>query len=223
MAAAIVVVALAVSGGGKDSRIEAPPPSPPESAVAPVRGIPESGNVLGKLTAPVTLAFFGDLQSPTCREFAIAALPLLIHKWVRAGDLRIEYHSLDGTTRSLKTFEKQQVAAYAAGAQEKTWYFIETLFHEQGEVNSGYMTESYLNGIARQVPALDIADWHRERTNPKFLLDIEADKRTAARAAFTETPSFLIGRTHEAMKKIDHFSLPEPTAFNQAIEKLLAS
>ena len=85
-------------------------------------------------------------------EFTLGALPFVINKWVRSGDLRIEYHSLETATREPETFKKQQVAALAAGKQNKTWYYIETFYHEQGEEDSGYVSENYLDGIAEQVP-----------------------------------------------------------------------
>jgi protein-disulfide isomerase len=36
-------------------------------------GIPQSGNVLGAPTAPVTLQYFGDLECPVCRAFTLSA------------------------------------------------------------------------------------------------------------------------------------------------------
>jgi predicted DsbA family dithiol-disulfide isomerase len=85
------------------------------------------------------------------------------------------------------------------------------------------VTESYLEGIAGQVAGLNLAEWKRERANPKFLADIEKDARAAHRAGFKATPSFLVGRTGGAMKKLEYSSLTEPTSFNEAIQKLIAS
>ena len=71
---------------------------------------------------------------------------------MRTGKLKIEYHSLETATREPEVFKTQQVAALAAGKQNKAWDFIETFYHEQGEEDSGYVTEKYLQGIASQVP-----------------------------------------------------------------------
>ncbi len=222
----IVVVLVATGGGGKESHL-----ATSKTAVTAVTkevgtligGIPQAGNALGKPNAPITLQYFGDLECPICREFTLGALPDVINRWVRAGDLRIEYHSLETATREPETFKKQQVAAYAAGSQNKAWYFIETFYHEQGEEETGYVTESYLDGIAKQVPGLNLAQWQSARADKKYSQEVEEDAQAGNSEGFTGTPSFLIGRSGGATKKLEYTSLTEPTSFDEAIESLLKS
>src|ERR1700679_1553318 len=114
-------------------------------------GIPQSANALGRPAAPVTLAYFADLQCPYCQDFSLEVLPSIIERWVGAGKLRIEYRALQTATHQPEVFMVQQVAALAAGRQERAWHFIETFFAEQGEEGSGYVTDAYLQGIASQV------------------------------------------------------------------------
>src|ERR1700692_3677029 len=154
----IVAVLIGTGGGAKSG----PPPASERPTIvkqisALVGGIPQNGNVLGSPTAPVTLQYFGDLECPVCREFTLTALPSIIQKWVRGGQLKIEYRSMETATREPEVFKAQQVAALAAGKQGKLWNFVETFYHEQGEEDSGYATESYIQGIAKQVPGLNLA------------------------------------------------------------------
>lgn len=193
-----------------------------ESITSLVGGIPENGNVLGKPTAPVTLVWFGDLECPICRAFVLGALPSVIRTWVRSGDLRIVYASLETATREPETFLEQQVAAYAAGAQHKAWYFIEIFYHEQGEEDTGYVTERYLDGIARQIHGLNFARWRRARKLSKYPAQIEGDAKAAYKLGLTGTPSFQIGRTGGPLKALEVESLTEPQSFNRAIEAILA-
>jgi protein-disulfide isomerase len=191
-------------------------------ALAPlIGGIPETANVLGKRTAPVTLVYWADLECPICREFVLGALPFVIRRWVRSGDLHIVYASLQTATREPETFMKQQVAAYAAGAQDKAWYFIEIFYHEQGEEDSGYVTERYLDGIARQVHGLNFARWLRARKLGKYSGEVEGDAQAADKLGLTGTPSFQIGRTGGPLKALEVESLVEPESFNRAIERVL--
>ena len=222
----VVVIVVATSGGSKSGL----PTSKHEenSTVAEVSklvgGIPQSGNALGSPTAPVTLKYFGDLECPICKEFTLSALPTVIQKWVRTGKLRIEYHSLETATREPEVFKDQQVAAYAAGKQDKGWNFIETFYHEQGEEDSGYVTEQYLDGIASQVPGLAIAKWHEDRSDPELVNEVETDKQAANNEGFTGTPSFLIGHTGGTMSKLTYPGSPgEPAFVDEAVEKLLKS
>jgi protein-disulfide isomerase len=222
---AIVVVAVATGGGGSS---KAPPKkgsSAEQTAIATVNagigGIAQSGNALGKATAPVTLVYFGDLECPICREFTLGALPSIIQTWVRAGKLRIEYRSLETASREQEVFKLQQIAALAAGKQGKMWQFVELFYQEQGEENTGYVTESYLQNLARQVAGLDVAKWTSDRNEPSLANEVAADAQLATNEGFNGTPSFLIGKTGGAMKKLEYSSLKDPAGFNEAIEAQL--
>jgi protein-disulfide isomerase len=192
-----------------------------------VGGIPQSGNALGSPTAPVTLKYFGDLECPICKEFTLGALPQIIQKWVRTGKVRVEYNSMETATHEPEVFNTQQVAAYAAGKQDKAWNFIETFYHEQGEEQTGYVTEKYLQGIASQVPGLNLSQWQTDRADTELLNEVETDKQLANNEGFTGTPSFLIGKTGGSTEKITELSegdLKEASdLFDPKIEKLLAS
>ena len=181
-------------------------------------GIPQSANALGSATAPVTLQYFGDLQCPFCRDFALEVLPSIIERWVRAGDLRIEYHALETATREPDVFVVQQVAALAAGKQDSAWHFIETFYREQGEEGSGYVTETFLQGIASEIPGLNVSQWNRDRSDPQLAGEIAADAHSAEGAGLTGTPSFLIGRSAAAMTT---FASTDATSLDAAIERLL--
>jgi protein-disulfide isomerase len=183
-----------------------------------LEGIPQSANALGQPAAPVTLEYFGDLECPYCRAFSLEVLPSIIERWVGAGKLRIEFHALQTATREPEVFLAQQVAALAAGRQERAWHFIETLYAEQGEEGSGYVTDAYLQGIAGQVAGLDLALWAGDRRDPELASEIAGDERVAENAGLTGTPSFLIGVSGGAMSR---FSPSDPTSFDTAIEGLL--
>jgi protein-disulfide isomerase len=221
--AIVVVVAIASSGGG--AKKIAPNSKAANETVTAVSslvgGIPQSGNTLGAPNAPVTLQYFGDLECPICKQFTLGALQSIVPQWVRPGKLKIEYRSLQTATREPETFRTQQSAALAAGKQNKMWYYVELFYHEQGEEGSGYVTESYLQGLAQQVPGLNLASWSAARSDPAFTNAIAADAQAAAQRGFTGTPSFLIGKTGGPMQKLENTSLTDPAPFNAAIEKAL--
>jgi protein-disulfide isomerase len=232
-----IVVVLIATGGSKGG---IPASKHEQNAVTGeigtlLNGIPQSGNALGSPTAPVTLKYFGDLECPVCREFTVGALPQIIQKWVRTGKVRVEYHSMSTATGKAESegaepseiFKAQQVAAYAAGKQDKAWYFIETFYHEQAEEDSGYVTEKFIQGIASQVPGLNLAQWTTDRGNSALANEIETDNQIANNEGFDGTPSFLIGKTGGGFEKVTELTdadLKEASAlFDPKIEKLLAS
>jgi len=230
---AIVVVLIATGGGSKGGLQHGNEKNATVSAISSLLdGIPQSGNTLGSPTAPVTLKYFGDLECPICKEFTVGALPTIIPKYVRTGKLRIEYHSMSTATGNAEKegaepggiFNTQQIAAYAAGKQNKAWYFIETFYHEQGEEDSGYVTESFIQGIAKQVPGLNLVQWSNDRNDSELANEVETDKQIANNEGFTGTPSFLIGRSGGATSKLTYPNSPgEPAFVEEAVEKLLKS
>jgi protein-disulfide isomerase len=222
-AVVVAIVIVLVATGGSSST-----PKPGTGKAAPklvgevntvVGGIPQSGDVLGNPTAPVTIAYFGDLQCPVCKQFTLGAFPALVQKWVRTGKVRFEYRSLETATREPEEFKTQQIAALAAGKQNKMWDFVELFYHQQGEESSGYVTQSYLEGLARQA-GVNLTKWASDRSEPALAAQVATDSQQATNVGFNGTPSFLIGRTGGAMKKIEA-SLTDPTPFNEAIEALL--
>jgi protein-disulfide isomerase/thiol-disulfide isomerase/thioredoxin len=158
-------------------------------------GIQQHGNTLGDPRAPVTVQYFGDLQCPVCRRFTLSVLPSLIESYVRTGKLKIEYHSLESATQMPSVFGTQQVAALAAGRQDKMWNFIELFYQEQGPEHSGYVTERYLQGLAQQVSGLNLIEWTAARNDPELARTLTTDARVAERAGLNETPAFLLGHT----------------------------
>jgi protein-disulfide isomerase len=220
----IVVVILVATGGGKSSGITEPPPGQTSPVVGEVTslliGIPQNGNTLGNPKAPVTLQYFGDLECPICKQFTEGALKPLIEKYVRTGKLRIEYRNLETATREPETFRTQQVAALSAGKQQKAWDYIELFYHQQGEEGTGYVTEKYLQTLAKQVPGLNLTTWIADRSNPEFTNTVTSDAQAANNVGFTGTPSFLVGKTGGSMQKLEYASLSDPSSFESAINKL---
>jgi protein-disulfide isomerase len=223
---AIVVVLIATGSGGKTKAPTAGSKAAGQTSAevtSLLAGIPQSGNVLGNPNAPVTLQYFADLECPICKDFSTgngALTPLIAH-WVRAGKVKIEYRSLETATREPEVFRSQQVAALAAGKQNKLWQFVETFYREQGEEGSGYVTEQYLQNIAQQVPGLNLTQWTPARNDPALASQVTNDAQVASAQGFTGTPSFLIGKTGGTPQKFEYVSLTDPAAFNSAIEKQL--
>ncbi len=161
---AVVVVAIVViliaTGGGSKTGIPKTTQAKNQTVTevnSLVGGIPQSGNVLGNPNAPVTLQYFGDLECPICKEFTLASLPSIIQNWVRTGKLKIEYRSMETATREPEVFKLQQVAALAAGKQNKMWDFLELFYHEQGEEDSRLRHRKLPPGTCAAGPRANLA------------------------------------------------------------------
>lgn len=223
----VAVILVATSGGGKKEGLETTPtksgqtPKVVTEVTSLLGGIPQNGNTLGNPSAPVTLQYFGDLECPVCRQFTEGALKPLIERYVKPGKLKIEYRNLETATREPETFRTQQIAVLAAGKQKKAWDYIELFYHQQGQEDTGYVTESYLQGLAKQVPGLNLPQWSADRSNGAFTNTITTDAQAANNSGFTGTPAFLLGKTGQQMQKLEYRSLTDPASFESAINALL--
>lgn len=231
---AIVVILIATSGGGKSKALvvgSAETTKETAAVTSLLAGTTQKGTVLGSPTAPVTLKYFGDLECPICADFTLGAFPTIIQKWVKTGKLKVEYHSVSTATGNAERdgsepegmFNKQQEAALAAGKQNKAWDYIELFYHEQREEGSGYVTEAFLQDLARQVPGLNLATWTSERGNKAFLAELTADNEEATNQNLKGTPAFLIGKTGGNFKPYEYTSLTDPSGFEEAFENALPS
>jgi protein-disulfide isomerase len=221
------VIAGLIATGQAGGQRNVAPQGPEASAVTAtvttlLAGIPQHGGVLGRPTAPVTLQYFGDLECPVCQGFTTQALPSLIQHWVRTGKLKIEYRSLETATRQPEVFVDQQAAALAAGRQNRMWNFLETFYAEQGEEDSGYVTEAFITGVARQVPGLALARWSAGRGDPALARTIASDAQAGANDRLNGTPAFLIGRSGSSPRVFQPSSFTQAQPFDQAVEAALA-
>jgi protein-disulfide isomerase len=222
VALAALALALLTGCGGSDPPATIPPIASGRQIDALLAGIPQRHDTLGSPRAPVTLQFFGDLECPNSKEFALEALPTLVQRWVRPGKLRIEYRSLETSTREPPTFMLQQAAALAAGMQDKLWNYVERFYYEQGVEHTDYVDESYLDKLAEQTPGLQLERWSKERGYPPLAAEVAADEQTATGMGMHITPAFLIGRTGGRMEKLTRFIPSEPAGFDTAIERVLS-
>jgi protein-disulfide isomerase len=227
---AVVVIAIAVavgtSGGGSSAPHSEPEKKKAQTEVASlISGIPQSGNVLGNPHAPVTLVYFGDLECPICKDFTLGAFPSIIQKYVRSGQVKVEYRAMKTATREPSIFQEQQTAALAAGKQALMWNYLELFYHNQGEENTGYVTPTWLKERAQEVPGLNVSQWEEARHNPKLSEQVEKDIEASSENGFSGTPSFLLVKSGKTTRKLQTFTtqqLTEASAlFDPEIEKSL--
>lgn len=187
-----------------------------QEVAALIGGIPQKGATLGSLRAPITLRVYADLECPTVKRFVASYLPSIVATWVRTGEMKLEYRSLQTDTRIEHTFFEQEIAALAAGRQDKMWNFLLTFVHEQQKPSTEYATEGFLAGIASQVPGLDRAQWRRDRRDPLLGKQVALGVYSAHTRNLYSTPSLLLGFT--SSKADRPVGTDDPTSLRRKIE-----
>jgi len=181
---AVLIVVSANETDGGDTQLE---------GVAEVkrqlRGIPQSGMVLGDPAAEVTLYEYGDLQCPVCKGFSEGIVPQVIDSRVRGGEAKIDF-------RNFTIINEESIpaaaAAIAAGRQGRGWSFVELFYRNQGLEASGYVTGDFLTGIARGAGVPDISRWDRDRESAGVLAQVKRESEEAQSLGLTGTPSFAV-------------------------------
>lgn len=172
--------------------------------------IPQNGTTLGSPRAPVTISIFADIECPTVRRFVVSYLPSILATWVRTGAAKLEYRSLQTDTTNEHTFFDQEIAALAAGRQDKMWNYLLLFVHEQGQKHTNYATEQFFTGIASQVPELKQAQWRRDREDPLLSRQVALGVQAAHAKGFRFTPSFSLGFTSGNVdRRLDRDSIRE--------------
>jgi protein-disulfide isomerase len=199
VAAVVIVVAIVVSSGGGNSSAGLQKGHDATKTYAQVNhllhGIPQQGATLGDPKAPVTMTYFGDLQCPICRDFTLNDFPQFVQKQVRTGNVKVVYKSFctaTGCPQNQQTFNAQQVAALAAGKQRLFWDYTELFYHEQGQEGSGYVSTAYLDGLARQIPKLNLNKWKSDQGDPALLSQVQGDEQAAAAQSLSGTPTLIM-------------------------------
>jgi protein-disulfide isomerase len=222
LAVAVVVVAaiiIATSGGSgsKTKRVAGEKVPGQKATAALLAGIPQHGNVLGNPKAPVTFIEYADLQCPFCREYTTTVMPTLINNYVRPGKMKMEFRNIAFIgTDSLRAAQM----AGAAGLQNKLWTYIDLFYANQGEENSGYVTDDFLRKIGSGVAGLDVGKAMNDRGTVAVQKQLDKAKEEAAADSINSTPSFLVGRSGGKLQplKVTAFTLDQ---FSVQIDPLL--
>jgi len=175
-------------------------------------GIPQQGMALGDPKAPVELIEFGDLQCPVCAGYAEEILPPIIENQVKKGEAKIDF-------RNLVIIGEESIpagaAALAAGEQKRGWNYLELFYRNQGAERSGYVTDEFMEAVAKAAGVKDLAKWNQDRK--RLTGAVEETTAEAGKLGFSGTPSFAV--KGPGSKGLELLGTPESTgALEEAIE-----
>ena len=216
VAVVAVVIAAAVSSSGGST--ESPPPETSGAqAAALFSGIPERNGVLGDPDAPLTLTEFVDLQCPFCAQMSTSTLPTIVNDFVRSGKVKLEARTLhflgpDSTT----------AAQMAAGAerQGKLWPFLEVFYANQGQENSGYVTDDFLRRVAAAA-GVDAGKALAQADGSFAERRLNRARTEAGQLGVDSTPTLIVSGNGRAPQVLDADPL-DPQSVKAALDKELS-
>ena len=224
VAVVVAVVVVLVSSGGSDG--SGTDNAAGGSSAAQVKGvnetsemldgIPQDGNALGKKSAKVTLVEFADFQCPFCRDFALNTLPVIINDYVRTGKVRMELRTLTFIGPDSETAAR---AAAGAGEQNLEWNYTNLFYYNQGQENSGYVTDEFIDSIYKAA-GVDEAKANAFRKTDAAGVPAQSADAEAQKYGIQSTPSFVVGPTGGPYTKLD-VDITNPDGFKAALDSLL--
>lgn len=197
--AAIVVVVLVVvitgGSGGGGGAAEGKGVKGKAETTALLQGIPNNGFTIGEPKAPVTVIEFVDLQCPFCAQEQLDGQPALINDLVRTGKIKLRLVPLGFLGPDSVD---ARVVMTRLAAENKAWAFANLFYWNQGDENTGYVTDEFLTDIT--LAAGGTAEQATNRT--------PTDEEAKTIASFDElqkqllpggpsTPTYAVGKTGE--------------------------
>jgi len=216
----IVVLAIVLSGGGGSSS------GVPKNGVTVgslsdglpgaadvqklIGGIPQKALFLGSSFAPAQMIEYIDLQCPICQNFETTIMPTIIQKYVRTGKLRVEMRpwAFIGPDSV-----RGQAAVIAASKQNKAFNYAQVLYDNQGEENTGWLTDSVIYQIAASVPGLNVPQLLSQRKESFVKTEASNVAAEATVDKVSGTPTVFVGKngTKPTLVSPDEPSLSQMT------------
>jgi protein-disulfide isomerase len=190
-AVAVIVALIVISQSGDDSDSSRPPSSVVgvTQVDSELNGIPQSGQVLGRSSAPVSVIEYGDPQCSACKFFSENVAPQLISSEVGPGNAKYEFRPFLIIGPDSKPAMR---AVLAAGEQDRFWQYLQLFYLNQGGENSGYVTDDFLTNLAQAANVPDIDKWNQARSDAKWNATIQQGSSQADSFGFTGTPSIVV-------------------------------
>ncbi|MGH3049433.1 MAG: DsbA family protein [Gaiellaceae bacterium] len=185
------------------------------------KGIPQHGLTLGQASAPVQMVMFIDLQCPVCQNFEVTALPTVVQQYIRTGKVRLD---LKPWAFIGNDSYRGRLATIAASFQNKAYGFAGVLYDNQGEENSGWLTDSMIAQIATSVPGLNVYKLFSDRNSARAKSIASQVDTLATADKVTGTPTILVGKAGGKLKDVaTPGNAPTLNDVTTAIDNALAS
>ena len=221
-AAAVVVVLVGASlllrGGDSGDDSATGGVTGIEEASALLGGIPQDRAELGSQKAKVTMIQFEDLQCPICRRYQAEGFPSVVDEYVRPGKVKLRFV---GMAFIGPDSEKALLYTLAAGEQGKLWQFQDALYANQGEENSGWVTDELLEKIAKGL-GLDWAKLQKDADGPVTLQQANSMADEANQRQIQGTPTFYVQVGDQQPYQVNPSSF-DPSAFASILDDALSS
>jgi protein-disulfide isomerase len=210
VAAVAAALAFALTGGSSSNSSTTVSELPDAAtAVSLFKGIPQTGNVLGKSNAPVTMVEYIDLQCPVCRSFETEVMPTIVPRYVKTGKVRVVARPLAFIGGDS---ERGRRAVLAAAHQNHFFDFAQLVYYNQGTENTGWLDSLFVRSAFASIPGLDAARALRDSDSSTVTKEATQFDDQATADHVTGTPTVLVGKTGGQLADVPNPAVGELSA-----------
>jgi protein-disulfide isomerase len=146
---------------------------------------------LGNSDAPITIIDFSDFQCFMCARYVKNTEPIINETYIQTGKAKLVFKHFP-----IRGFDSMgaSIAAQCINdqGQSKFWKFHNILYHNQGPIDSGWVSKENLKNFASQISGLDMDRFVNCLESEKYKEHVQSDLELAKKFKFTESPSFVI-------------------------------
>ena len=207
---AIPIIIGIVSGIGLTLNLES---TPNDSSILNKENLMQGSTILGNPDAKITIVEFGDYQCTFCYKFHDETMKKIDQAYIKTENVNFVYRDfpLNGPQSILAS-----EASYCAQKQNKFWEYHNTLYHNWGGENTGWITKNVLIGFANDIK-LDLDSFSQCLENSEFKQKVLDNEQFAREIGIDATPSFLIFNDNELYRIIGAQPFEK---FEQALQEL---
>ncbi len=217
----IVLGVVLIGGGSDDGSSSATAPKLPDARDVQqmFAGIPQHDNVLGDVSAAVTMIEYVDLQCPYCQQFETLAMPSVISSYVRKGKVKVEVRPIAFIGVDS---QRGRAALLAAGMQNKLFNFMQLIYDNQGAENTSWLNDDLIKSAGASIPGLDVDRLLSDR-NSKAVEDRSGSiDAQGVRDGVKSTPTILVGKTGTKPKLVTLTSASDSATVGTAIDAAMS-
>lgn len=147
--------------------------------------------ILGNMDAPITIIDFSDFQCYMCARYVKNTEPIINETFIQTGKAKLIFKHFP-----IRGFDSMgaSVAAQCINeqGQGKFWEFHNILYHNQGQIDSGWASKDNLKNFASEIYGIDMDRFIGCLDSEKYKKFVQQDLDLAKKFKFTESPSFVI-------------------------------
>jgi protein-disulfide isomerase len=151
-------------------------------------GIPQTGLVLGKPSAPVEMEMFIDVQCPFCQDYEVNNLPTVVKDDIKSGKVQLHLQPWAFIGGPGSQSFSGRLGLIAASFQNKGYEYAKVLYDNQQPEDTGWLTGRQMALIAASVNGLNLSKWQKSVKQIASTVD-----RLATQAKVQGTPTVLVG------------------------------